>query len=83
MDEKESRIVEARLKLRDRFQQSMKETPASADARPLGRGAPNRHGMPKLPEGLAAHQPLLERMLAKDPADRFKSASDLVGSITL
>src|SRR6185295_9675545 len=39
--------------------------------------------VPKLPEALAAHQPLLERMLAKDPADRFKSASDLVGSITL
>ncbi len=39
--------------------------------------------VPKLPEGLAAHQPLLERMLAKDPTDRFKSASDLVGSITL
>jgi len=39
--------------------------------------------VPKLPEGLATHQPLLERMLAKDPADRFKSASDLVGSITL
>ena len=38
---------------------------------------------PTLPEALAAHQPLLERMLAKDPADRFKSASDLVGSITL
>ncbi len=39
--------------------------------------------VPKLPAALAAHQPLLDRMLAKDPADRFRSAADLVGSITL
>jgi serine/threonine-protein kinase PpkA len=39
--------------------------------------------IPKLPEALAAHQPLLDRMLAKDANDRFKSAADLVGSITL
>src|SRR6266478_2255353 len=51
MDEKESRIVEARMKLRERFQGKMTQTPAAADARPLGRGPPNRHGMPKLPEG--------------------------------
>jgi DMSO/TMAO reductase YedYZ molybdopterin-dependent catalytic subunit len=51
MDEKESRIVEARMKLRERFQQRMKDTPAASDSRPLGSGSPNRHGMPKLPEG--------------------------------
>jgi len=51
MDERESRIVEARMKLRERFQAKMKDTPAAADSRPLGRGPPNRHGMPKLPEG--------------------------------
>jgi len=39
--------------------------------------------IPKLPEALAAHQPLLDEMLAKEPDDRFKSAADLVGSITL
>ena len=39
--------------------------------------------IPKLPEALAAHQPLLDKMLAKEPDDRFKSAADLVGSITL
>ena len=39
--------------------------------------------IPQLPEPLAAHQPLLNRMLAKDPKDRFQSAADLVGSITL
>ena len=39
--------------------------------------------IPKLPEALAAHQPLLDKMLAKEPEDRFRSAADLVGSITL
>ena len=39
------------MKLRERFQGKIKDTPAAADARPLGRGLPNRHGMPKLPEG--------------------------------
>jgi serine/threonine protein kinase len=28
------------------------------------------------------HQPLLERMLAKDPKDRFQSAAELCASIT-
>ena len=51
MDEKESRIVEARMKLRQRFQARMKETPAASDSRPLGSGPPNRFGMPRLPEG--------------------------------
>jgi DMSO/TMAO reductase YedYZ molybdopterin-dependent catalytic subunit len=47
----EARIVEARLKLRQRFLDKMKETPAQADARPLGSGPPNRHGMPLVPVG--------------------------------
>jgi len=50
-DEKERRIVEARLKLRDRFKAEVARTPSLADARPLGSGPPNRHGMPRLPVG--------------------------------
>jgi len=38
---------------------------------------------PQLPEALAAHQRLLEKMLAKDPQDRFQTASDLCATITL
>ncbi|MNC93977.1 hypothetical protein D3C83_107230 [compost metagenome] len=38
---------------------------------------------PQLPEALAQHQPLLEKLLAKDPEKRFQSASDVVASITL
>jgi serine/threonine protein kinase len=38
---------------------------------------------PQLPAPLAAHQPLLEKLLAKDPEKRFQSAADVVASITL
>ena len=34
--------------------------------------------LPALPRPLAAHQPLLERLLAKKPADRFQSARELI-----
>jgi serine/threonine protein kinase len=37
---------------------------------------------PRLPPELAMHQPLLDRMLAKDPADRFQSAEDLCATIS-
>jgi DMSO/TMAO reductase YedYZ molybdopterin-dependent catalytic subunit len=43
-NEKEDRIVAARMKLRERYF-------ARPSAPPLGSGAPNRHGMPKLPPG--------------------------------
>ena len=46
-DDKRARIVEARLKLRARFQ--AETTPSMADPRPMGDGPPNRHGMPRLP----------------------------------
>ena len=50
-DDLQRRIVAARLKLRERFLDRMKETPAMSDERPLGSGPPNRHGMPKIPVG--------------------------------
>jgi DNA-binding response OmpR family regulator len=36
--------------------------------------------VPRLPESLCAYQPLLERMMAKNPAQRFASADDLVAA---
>lgn len=48
-DDKLERIVEARLRLRDRFQREMQESPSLADDAPMGSGPPNRHGMPVLP----------------------------------
>jgi serine/threonine-protein kinase PpkA len=38
---------------------------------------------PRLPEPHAVHQPLLERLLAIDPAARFASAMDVCATITL
>ncbi len=37
--------------------------------------------LPRLPEPLALLQPLLERLLAKDPSDRYASASDVLRAI--
>ena len=37
--------------------------------------------VPQLPEALAALQPLLQRLLAKEPADRFESARDAAAAI--
>ena len=48
-DDKLARIVEARLKLRERFQRDMQATPSLADDAPQGSGPTNRHGMPQLP----------------------------------
>jgi serine/threonine protein kinase len=39
--------------------------------------------VPRVPERLAGYQPILDRLLAKDPADRFQSARDLFGAIAV
>jgi serine/threonine protein kinase len=39
--------------------------------------------IPKLPSSLSHYQPTLDRLLAKNPEDRFQSASELCGDITL
>jgi DMSO/TMAO reductase YedYZ molybdopterin-dependent catalytic subunit len=51
--EKKDRIVEARMKLKARFEEQIKKTPSVADDKPLGRGKLNRHGMPEIPVGQA------------------------------
>jgi DMSO/TMAO reductase YedYZ molybdopterin-dependent catalytic subunit len=78
-DDKESRIVEARLKLRERFLEKMKQTPGAADARPLGHGPKNRHGMPQLPEGqtITRGWPVLDLGRApKVPLDQWQLVVD-------
>jgi DMSO/TMAO reductase YedYZ molybdopterin-dependent catalytic subunit len=47
--EKEERVIEARMRLRERFLERMRRTPAAADEQPLGSGPRNRHDMPQLP----------------------------------
>ncbi len=49
--EKLKRIVEARMKLKNRFEGKMSKTPSMSDDRPMGKGKLNRHGMPVIPVG--------------------------------
>jgi DMSO/TMAO reductase YedYZ molybdopterin-dependent catalytic subunit len=49
--DKLARIVEARMRLKARFEAELGKTPALSDPRPQGSGPDNRHGMPKLPVG--------------------------------
>lgn len=62
MDDKEARIVDARMRLRERFEARMAQTPARSDAEPQGTGPANRHGMPSVPPGqyLAKGWPVLD-----------------------
>lgn len=45
------RIIEARMKLKARFEEKIKNTPSVSDEKPLGKGPINRHGMPQIPAG--------------------------------
>jgi DMSO/TMAO reductase YedYZ molybdopterin-dependent catalytic subunit len=49
--DKLQRIVEARMKLKARFEEKIKQTPSVSDNKPMGKGALNRHGMPVIPIG--------------------------------
>ena len=48
------RVVEARMKLKARFEEKMQQTPSVDDDKPKGKGALNRHGMPSIPVGQVA-----------------------------
>lgn len=60
--DKLDRIIEARMKLKARFEEQIKNTPSMADDRPLGHGEINRHGMPEVPVGqtLTTKWPVLD-----------------------
>src|SRR5688572_16986838 len=49
--QKLQRIVEARMKLKARFESKIRETPSVSDLKPMGSGKLNRHGMPEIPVG--------------------------------
>lgn len=49
--EKLKRVVEARMKLKSRFEEKIKQTPSVADNKPMGSGKINQHGMPEIPIG--------------------------------
>lgn len=60
--DKLDRIIEARMKLKARFEEQIKNTPSMADDQPLGHGKINRHGMPEVPVGqtLTTKWPVLD-----------------------
>lgn len=65
---KQDRIVEARMKLKARFEEKMKNTPSIGDDKPMGKGSTNRHGMPVIPPGqiITAKWPVLDLGLQPD-----------------
>jgi DMSO/TMAO reductase YedYZ molybdopterin-dependent catalytic subunit len=78
-DDKTDRIVLARMKLRERFQEKMASTPSQADDRPQGEGPPNAHGMPRLPVGqtLTKGWPVLDLGVHPDiTTDRWQLTVD-------
>ena len=69
------RIIEARMKLKNRFEEKMKLTPSMADAKPQGKGVVNRHGMPNTPVGqtLTTKWPVLDLgYQPKIPLDKWR-----------
>ncbi len=65
--DKLQRIVDARMKLKARFEEKIRQTPSVADEAPMGHGTANRHGMPSIPIGqtLTAKWPVLD--LGEEP----------------
>ncbi|PZR40266.1 MAG: oxidoreductase [Azospira oryzae] len=81
MDEPEKldRIVEARMKLKARFEEKMRSTPSVADSKPMGKGSPNRHGMPVTPVGqtLTLKWPVLDLGVHPElPLDKWRLVID-------
>lgn len=77
--EKLQRVVEARMKLKARFEEKIKSTPSVADDKPMGYGRPNRHGMPVTPIGqvLTKKWPVLDLGNQPEiPLDRWKLTLD-------
>jgi DMSO/TMAO reductase YedYZ molybdopterin-dependent catalytic subunit len=78
-DPKLDRIIEARMKLKARFEEKMKATPSIADIKPQGKGPINRHGMPTTPVGqtLTTKWPVLDLgYQPKIPLDKWRLIVD-------
>ncbi|MBW8683619.1 sulfite oxidase-like oxidoreductase [Chitinophaga rhizophila] len=77
--EKLRRVVEARMKLKARFEDKMRQTPSMSDDKPMGSGRPNRHGMPVVPVGqvLTRKWPVLDLGIEPDiPLDEWRLKID-------
>lgn len=67
------------MKLKARFEEKIKLTPSVADSKPMGTGAPNRHGMPTLPIGqtITKKWPVLDLGEQPDiPLDKWRLTID-------
>ena len=77
--DKLNRVVEARMKLKARFEEKIRQTPSVADDKPMGNGMPNRHGMPVVPVGqvITGKWPVLDLGLQPDiPLDQWELELD-------
>jgi len=77
--EKLNRVVEARMKLKARFEDKMNLTPSVADNKPMGKGNPNRHGMPQVPVGqtITNKWPVLDLGIQPDiPLEKWRLVID-------
>lgn len=77
--DKFNRIIDARMKLKVRFEEKIKLTPSVADDVPQGSGTTNRHGMPVLPIGQTVTQkwPVLDLGNQPNiPLDQWRLAVD-------
>ena len=77
--DKLNRVVEARMKLKFRFEEKIKQTPSVADDKPMGSGKINRHGMPVVPVGqvITKKWPVLDLGLQPDiPLEKWRLIID-------
>jgi DMSO/TMAO reductase YedYZ molybdopterin-dependent catalytic subunit len=77
--DKLQRVVEARMKLKARFEEKIKQTPSVADNKPMGKGILNRHGMPVIPVGqtITNKWPVLDLGIQPDvPLNKWKLTID-------
>jgi DMSO/TMAO reductase YedYZ molybdopterin-dependent catalytic subunit len=65
---KQQKIIQARMRLRERFLKQSENTPSVSDQKPLGTGPLNRHHMPSIPKGqiLTEKWPVLDLGLTPD-----------------
>ena len=74
-----NRVVEARMKLKARFEEKMRSSPSVADDKPEGKGKLNRHGMPEIPVGqiITSKWPVLDLGIQPDiPLDQWNLTVD-------
>ncbi len=68
MEDLRRRLEEGRARLRARFADRIRLTPARSDPHPPGEGPPNAHGMPRVPPRQGVEDDLLPMDIGREPA---------------